>query len=805
MINAPFLWHPAPSRTVNAYVEFRADLRLEVASDVTFKLFGSSLYRFYRNGAELLEGPARFAPEHPEYDVATIGVPAGTSRLTVVVHDYGVHTRILLGGLQPFLQFQATVEGVALPLRWECRELDAFAHLDRRVNGQLGWMESCDTRLLDEATGFWTAPAVLDHPLALTPSRPKSIADCMTLPVKAALIGEGLFTDRFGYPDDDPPIRMISRDLSPALPPDGRWYRYDLGRIALYRPSVTLDLPAGTVVEIGYCESLTEGRVCPVIPLSIGPSCLVDRWIAKGGRQSFQTFAPRGFRFAEIYVYENVSATAMSAVPASERTQLLGLQRTLFAESIGGFSSSDDLLNRIWQTGADTTQSCSEDAIVDSPTRERGQWLGDAALVGMEMMGVSFGGLDLIKRSLQQASYRRNEDGIAAGLCPGQEGYLSSYAMYWIKACLRYCRLTGDSSLLRDCYETASLTADYFAERITPDGAANFGLWDYMDWGSSVPADGVHVAMNVLLYSTLLDYAVWSEEIGETANAARARSSADRLRDLFETRFKTEQGLFVKTIPLTAANAAATGSLQAVIPPGAGSAAHPSADSEPGYHANVLALCFGLHEGESKRLAIELVKSHMLRCYPNDPEAPRLAHPSANSDRLITPNFAHFSLQALWEAGEVDFVLDQYRTCWGWMLDQGATTCLEVFDTRWSHCHAWSCPPTWQLSRYALGLVPDQDHGPDAYRLFFQPGSLALAEGKVPLLGSEGILTVQWKLERPGHWSYAIDSDRPVTLRLQSAEGARLSADSQAAFAGGSLVVNGRQQLTFEFPASEEA
>jgi len=44
-----------------------------------------------------------------------------------------------------------------------------------------------------------------------------------------------------------------------------------------------------------------------------------------------------------------------------------------------------------------------------------------------------------------------------------------------------------------------------------------------------------------------------------------------------------------------------------------------------------------------------------------------------------------------------------------------------LFDTRWSHCHQWSGCPTWQMSRYSLGLRPRLDLAPDTFEFCLSP------------------------------------------------------------------------------------
>ncbi|MFC5406247.1 family 78 glycoside hydrolase catalytic domain [Cohnella soli] len=745
MKNVPCLWHPSPSRSQNVYVAFQSPVVLKEAEDVHLNVFGSSLYRVYWNGEEIAEGPARFSPDHPEYDAHVLNLPAGRHVLSVIVHDYGVHTRILLGGIHPFLQCEAVGRNGPIPLAWKCKELTAFEPIDRRVNGQLGWMESCDTRQLpDLRQAFdgegWADAHEIASPLGNAAYRPKTVGDCLRLPVAASEIARGTYADRFGYVNDDPPVRFISRALQPQLPADGVWVRYDLGKIGLYRPRIAIDAPPGTVVESGYAESLTDGRVFPVIPLSASTSCHVDRWISKGGPQQMQTFAPRGFRFLEVHI-----AAAPSAVVS---LQAEGVLRTRYGESAGTFQCSDSLLNDIWRMGVETLRACSEDALVDTPTRERGQWIGDAAVIGMELLGVSFGDLELIRRGLQQASYRRRKDGLAAGLCPGQEAYLTTYALYWIDGCFRYSRLTGDGSLLDECYETAERTIDYFFANLKLRGTLpTSGTWDFIDWGHSVAPGDINVSLNLTLLRTLEQMAAWEQASGQPEKAEKRRAQYDTIRRIVAEHYITQDGLLAKSVPVEGASSTEA--------------------RKAGYHATVLGLLYGLFDDETKPRAVAFIKNHMMDCFPNNPEANRLAHPLANHDRLITPSFSHFSLQALWEAGEADFVLEQYRTCWGWMREQGVTTLLEVFDTRWSHCHAWSGSPTWQLSRYALGLIPEPGEDLYRYRLRFQPGTLDSAYGSVPLLAEKGMVHIEWKRTSSGEWEYALRTDRPIRVSFE--------------------------------------
>jgi hypothetical protein len=182
-----------------------------------------------------------------------------------------------------------------------------------------------------------------------------------------------------------------------------------------------------------------------------------------------------------------------------------------------------------------------------------------------------------------------------------------------------------------------------------------------------------------------------------------------------------------------------------------------------GYHIAALALRAKALDDNFHLDAVEFIKQHWRDCFPNNPNAPRLSDPSVASTQLITPYFAHYAFPQLIEREQMDFVLDQYRSCWGWMLKTGATTCLEVFDPRWSHCHQWSACPTWQLSRYVLGLRSRFDRADCEFDLHIEPGSLERASGKIPFAGA--VIEIQWR-RTDGKIQYELSTPRVIRLRM---------------------------------------
>jgi len=728
------LWMDDGATEPDTYVAFRGILQLKEDSPVILRTLGASWYTVWLDGEYLLMGPARFPIEHPQYGERLLHLSRGCHVIAAQVHHDGVETRILKA-MPPFLDIHVLKDGQEVAVPWRCIRLPGFLSQTRRLSPALGWIEWCDTRL--NPVG-WQEPGFDDRawPLAKQVQRqlgrlePLATGEPKRIEHKLTPFAEGPLAEVFGYPDDDISTRFFLRDLvCHSVPATGLWRRYDLGRVRLGQPRFVLDLPEGAVVEFAYCEWLAHGRVQPYINLSGGPTCNLDHYVARGGCQEFFPSSPRGGRYLEVHVLAPPEQITFAEEAYTERCYWNCAE--------GSFACDDKRLNTIWQAGVRTLRGCAEDAVVDCPTRERGQWLGDLS-VGLAIASYVFSDLRLFRRALIQSAQCAREDGLVAGLSPGTGIWHATYSAMWVGAWLHYYELTGDRSLLEDLYEVARANMSVFERSVTDEGRL---LWRgmghfFVDWGFEADAGPSDVAVDMAYLAAL-------RAMLKCCNVMEPSHGCARYERL-EVRVRSAIRAWLDAILL-----------------------QPEPDwKEIGYHRAALALSLGLFTGPEERDAISYIKEHIMNCFPNNAAAPRNACPGVVSRQLITPYFFHFAFPPLIERGEMDFVLAQYQVCWGYLLDEGRTTLMEVFDPRWSHCHLWSGCPTWQLSRYVLGLRARYDLGPRLYILDLQPGSLRQAQGRIPLPDG-GFIEISWK--RVGNAiRYQLSSHTPITIRVPS-------------------------------------
>lgn len=708
----------------------RGRFQLPADAHVKIRLCGASSYQGWLNGQPLADGPLRYLPQRPEYEEIGRDLNGGEHVLAFSLQYVGGKTRLMLD-IPAFLWCEIRQNDEILPVEWCLTRAQSDLAGKRRINPILPWADARDTRRepanwqqVDFDDAEWEkprSPAVdLPEPVAAKLASPRRVEH------QLSLLESGPLAHVLGYSWDDPAAVFYTRDrVCRDLPARGRWFRYDLGRVRLGRPRITLELPAGSTVEFALSEHLSEGRVSPWITLSSGQSCNVDRFIVRGGKQTLCPYQPKGGRFLEIHILQ---------CPADMPTpEVVFEERVYHPDSEAAFCCGDPILDRIWQIGVETYRACSEDALTDNPTRERGQWLGDAAGVGIETAAVAYHDLRLIRRSLVQAAQSARHDGLVAGMSTGDPIFLPTYSLMWAPAIWSYFQYTGDNTLLEELLPAAEANHAALRSFWTENGFKGLAEWNFIDWGYNPNSPLGEGAVDLFYLQSLRATCHWRKQLRIETDATEAETVVVEqfLRKKF-ARILSEKGW-----------------------------------AGVGYHRIVLALWAGIMEAAPE--ALDQIEAHHLSAFPNNPDAPRNDDPASVKTPLITPWFSHFALPLLIENGRMDFVLQQYRTCWhDYMLAGGRTTWLEVFDTRWSHCHQWSGCPTWQLTRYILGIRPRLDLGEGHFELRLRSGTLTQARGRVPNPAG-GWIEIDWSRQEKT-LDYRIKADNPICLLLENGE-----------------------------------
>ena len=220
-----------------------------------------------------------------------------------------------------------------------------------------------------------------------------------------------------------------------------------------------------------------------------------------------------GFRFVRIDLVEPGASISIKAVRA------VFLYRNL--PYVGSFRCNDERLNRIWQTGAYTTQLNMQDYLWDGIKRDRLVWIGDMHPETSTISAV-WGSVDIVPRSLDLI---RNETP------PGQwMNGISSYSLWWILIQRDWYRHNGDLNYLKQQqpYLTALLTE--LQKHIGANNEEALPEGRFLDWPSSENKPAIHAGLHALLVLALEAGGEMCLTLGDIDMAAKCAGSNTLLR-----------------------------------------------------------------------------------------------------------------------------------------------------------------------------------------------------------------------------------------------------------------------------------
>ncbi|OPX25603.1 MAG: hypothetical protein DRP97_06765 [Candidatus Latescibacterota bacterium] len=461
----------------------------------------------------------------------------------------------------------------------------------------------------------------------------------------------------------------------------------DFGQEVVGFPRIEVEAPAGTIVDMGYSELLEDGLVRPYR----NKVRYADRYITRAGRQVFETFGMRGFRYMMLTfrgmkgpVWVHDVGVNFSTYPVAHR---------------GAFECSDERLNKIWDVGRTTVQLCMHDAYEDCPWREQAQWWGDARVEAL-VNYYAFGDAKLMARGLRQIAQSQRADGLTQGMVPGgdREWWVPSFSLIWVISLWEYVLYTGDENLVHELYPNVQRLLSWFDRQTGDRGLLEEAPgWIFTDW-ADIDSAGEIAALNGFYVGALEAASELSRIVRNEASAARYKGRANAVRTDFTLYLWSEE--------------------KGVYTDGIGS-------DRVSQHVNVLAALYDI-AGKEKRDGI-------FRAIFED---------GSEVVQIGSPYFMFYALDALYRSRRSDQAMAIIRKRWGEMLDAGATTWWEQFNPKNSWCHGWSAGPTYFLSTEVLGVKP---RAPGFRRFEVKPGigDLQWAQGVMPTV--RGDIPVSWK------------------------------------------------------------
>lgn len=381
----------------------------------------------------------------------------------------------------------------------------------------------------------------------------------------------------------------------------------------------------------------------------------------------------------------------------------------------GSFCCSDELLNKIWDIGAYTMDLTTREFFVDGIKRDRWTWSGDAIQSYLMNYYLRFDNA-CVRRTIRQL---RGKDPVTAHI-----NTIMDYTFYWFKSVYDYYIYTGDMDFVREIYPRMQTMMQYVLSRTDAEGMAEGQPddWIFVDWVDfPMHKRGTLCFEQILFCKSLETMKLCASILRDNpldnppqGNITTREYSADakKYAELSETLYNKLKTIFWD------------GEHQAFM--------HAIEDGEMNRQItkfpNMFAIIYDYLSYEEKQT---VMKSVML-----NPEI----------EDITTPYMRFYELEALCLMGMQAQVLEEIRSYWGGMINEGATSFWEKYNPQdrgiqhlamygrpygKSLCHAWGASPVYLLGKYYLGVKPTAP-GYAEYEIRPVLGGLEWMKGDVP-------------------------------------------------------------------------
>ncbi len=497
--------------------------------------------------------------------------------------------------------------------------------------------------------------------------------------------------------------RFTFKKLSEFPAANGYYVTGDLGAETVGCFTMSIEAPAGTVVDIAHGEHLDDGRVRS----HVGGRNFADRYICKEGLNHF-TYRHRrlGARFLELHI-SNCSGGEVTLLYFG----LIPMEIPL-PES-AAFQCQDRLLLKLNKVSIDTLKLCMHEHYEDCPWREQALYAYDSRnqiLYGYYV----WGNYDFAAASLNLLGKSFDGERYLSLIAPGKSKLtIPVFTMAWIVELYEHWLYSGSPELFERWQEQVErILTRALAEKVPGfeqfyhSGSAE-KVWNFCEWRGELSRCDQHPqsVYNLYLFEALNAAAQMYQYSGQQRRAEELRQSALCLGKNLEKHFWS---------------AGKSGYLL-------------SLGEEPVRlyeHVQVLMLAHGLVPDGKRPALLDGFKSGAMH--------------------EITLSALYYFVNAMLQNGREGraLMLNRLRQTFEPILFSGATSLWETangaddFDAAGSLCHAWSSVMPYFCGRALLGVRPLE---PGFRRFEVNPfcADLTQAEGEIPT--PHGKIRVAWQ------------------------------------------------------------
>lgn len=623
----------------NRHILFRKKFALDSFKTAVINITADDYFKLYINGKFVMQGPPPSYPNAYLYMQKDVSEYLSCGENVIAVHTYyqGLINRVWVSGdLRESFWCELLVDGkiqVSSDESWKCSDHTAYSACG--VFGyDTGFAERYDGRAkevgfekIDYNDEAWQNASVYenaDYKLKKSPIKPLDVY--------------------YVKPND---VRK-----------NGNAYFIDFGREYAGQLYAKAKGNSGEEIVLRYGEELTDENK---VRYNLRCNCKYEeRWILSGGADELNQFDYKAFRYAEMVVPDGAVISDIKMLVRHYPFEKKAVYRSINAD-----------LDKVLRLCEDTVHFGTQEVFVDCPTREKGQYLGDAFISG-RAQAILNGDATLLKKAIVDfCNSAFISQGIMAVSTSSFMQEIADYSLLFAPLVLWVYRFDGDKEFLNHVYPYVKGAFEYFCKYENESGLLE-GVtekWNLVDWpenlrdGYDFPltnpiGKGVHNVINAFWIGFLKFF----DEISEILGFTTANKAETAEKSYIEAFFDKNIGLFCDS----------------------------ERKAHSAVHSNVLPLYFGIKKDDDTFIknAIGLVEKKKLTS--------------------MGVYMSYFALSALKKKDEYEkaVTLATDEKAWLNMIAQGGTSTFEAWgkEQKWntSLFHPWAVAPLIVFSEFDL-------------------------------------------------------------------------------------------------------